>query len=190
MATIERHQTSMRVDRDVPPGRALHLIDVENLAGGPRVSPEVAGAALAHFLTAARPGRHDLTRLACNPWLYRVLAFDLPSGWWTGPGHGADGADRRLLDGLEPEWVRRRFDRLVVGSGDHCFAELAEGFRALGGDTWVVSRPRGLSAVLARAASRVLTDNGALVLPPSPGWMTAADQPAPEGDPTGRFASR
>lgn len=168
MATTQRHQATCRADRDVPPGRALHLIDVENLAGGPRVSPEVAATAIEHFLKAARPGPHDLTRLACNPWLYEALAFDLPDGWWTGFGHGPDGADRRLLDDLEPDGLRRRFDRLVVGSGDHYFAELAAGFRSLGGDTWVISRPSGLSATLGRAASRVLTDTGALVLPAPP----------------------
>jgi len=146
-----------KTDADVPAGRTLHLIDVENLAGGPDVSTEVAHAALDDYRRSAAMGPVDLVRVACNPWLFRKLAFDLPSGWSTGFGHGPDGADRVLLDGLHPKGVCRRFDRLVIGSGDHAFAELAAGVRALGGDVWVISRRRSLSAELGRSASRALT---------------------------------
>jgi hypothetical protein len=158
----------IKVDADVPAGRALHLIDIENLAGGPDVSAEVARAAIADYRRSAAIRERDLVRLACNPWLYRRLAFDLPAGWWTAFGHGPDGADRALLEGLEPATVCHRFDRLVIGSGDHCFTDLAAGVRALGGDAWVISRHRSLSRDLERAASRVLTDTGALVLPAEP----------------------
>jgi hypothetical protein len=147
-----------RIDADVPEGRTLHLIDVENLAGGPHVSAEVAHAAIDHYQRTAQWQPTDLTRLACNPWLFMKLAFDLPAGGLTRFGHGADGADRALLAGLDPETVTRRFHRLVIGSGDHCFTDLAAGVRALGGDAWVISRHGSLSRDLERAASRVVID--------------------------------
>ena len=67
-----------RIDADVPEGRALHLIDVENLAGGPDVSAEVAHTAIDHYRSTACWASTDLTRVACNRWLYEKLAFDLP----------------------------------------------------------------------------------------------------------------
>lgn len=148
----------IEVDGDVPAGRALHLIDVENLAGGPDVSAEVARTAIDDYRRSAVVTPGDLVRLARNPWLYRKLAFDLPSGWWTRFGHGPDGADRALLDGLDPESVCRRFDRLVIGSGDHAFADLA---RALGGDLWVISSRRSLSSDLESSVSRAVTSGPA-----------------------------
>lgn len=54
----------IEADRDVPAGRALHLIDVENLAGGPDVSAEVARTAIDDCRRSAVVMPGDLVRLA------------------------------------------------------------------------------------------------------------------------------
>src|SRR5262245_24660548 len=40
--------------------------------------------------------------------------------------HGADGADLALVAQAAPEWVAKRFDRMVIASGDGIFAARAE----------------------------------------------------------------
>jgi hypothetical protein len=45
-------------------------------------------------------------------------------------GRGPDGADKVLLAEADPTDVARRFDRLVIASGDHIFGALANEVRA------------------------------------------------------------
>lgn len=146
------------VDRDVPAGRALHLIDLENLLDGHHETADAAEVAWAvsGFCRHADWHRDDLVVVAANPALLGRIAFDLPTGWQKVAAPGPDGADRALLRWAGPDLLRHRFHRLVLGSGDGIFSGLAEAVRALGGEVWVVASGGHLSRRLAACATTVV----------------------------------
>ena len=150
--------TPTLVDADVPRGRALHLVDLENLLQGTHEDAGVEDAtwALSRFCRKADWHRDDLDVVAANPGLLGRIAYDLPRGWQKVAAAGADGADRALLERAEPGLVRHRFYRLVVGSGDGIFADLAEAVRDAGGEVWVVGVGGHVSRRLARSASTLV----------------------------------
>ena len=139
--------------------RALHLVDLENLAGDPRASAVTALATFGEYLKLAewRPGDHVI--VASNPHLVAKIAFDAPVPWSLHAAFGEDGADTMLLSHAPPEWVARRFGRLVVGSGDHIFAPRAAHARALGVEVLVVARADGCSHQLRAHDHRFLADD-------------------------------
>jgi NYN domain len=69
---------------------------------------------------------------------------------------GRDGADLELIDVLEHEDVARRFNHVVIGSGDGMFGQVAKSLRDRGVRVTVVSRPGSLALVLAKAAQDVV----------------------------------
>lgn len=146
------------VDRDVPEGRALHLIDLENLMTGAHEEAGVDDAqwVVDRFCGGADWHRDDLVVLAANPALLGRVAYDLPAGWQKVAAPGPDGADRALLARADPDLVGHRFHRLVVGSGDGIFADLAQAVRDQGGDVWVVAVDGHISTRLRRCASTVV----------------------------------
>lgn len=150
------HRTHHRHPRRCPSGRTQHLIDLENLIGGPFPSGPAALTRLDEYLEASdwQPG--DLAVVATNRWLHRQIAFDLPSHLRALPVIGKDGADLALLGWTSAADVARRFDRLVVGSGDHAFVELVAGTAARGCPAWVVGVDGGISHRLEAAATRTV----------------------------------
>jgi hypothetical protein len=145
------------IEPDVGTGRTLHLLDLENLSGHPRMGRSEAVTTVHAYLDLVGFGPTDLVRLACNPDLYWVIEQDLPPDWDVRPAGGANGADRALLANVDPFLVARRFHRLVIGSGDHAFTDLALQVRALGPDVWSVSRRGSLHHELRNSVSRSLS---------------------------------
>lgn len=139
--------------RHVPAGRTQHLIDLENLTGGPFPSRNEALQTVDAYLEAAEWCPGDLTVLAANRWLYKQVAFDLPSHIRALPVIGRDGADLALLGWTSAEDVHARFDRLVIGSGDNIFTDLVVNTTRLGTPAWVVAVDGSLSKRLAGAAT-------------------------------------
>lgn len=137
--------TPHRRDDDVPVGRTLHLLDLENLAGDPRPGPSRALALVPTYLHLARWRPGDPVVVATNGWLLRQIAFDLPAGWQLRAANGPDGADRALLEVAPPDLVAARYHRLVVGSGDGIFSDLIARVGDRGVETGVVSIRRQLS---------------------------------------------
>src|SRR4051794_12488298 len=115
-----------------PADRTLHLIDIENLLGDPWVTgPRVADVYEAALVEAAyRPG--DLVFVAANRWMLGELGFAPHTPCRLMVACGEDGADFALLAQAAPEWVVRRFDRLVIASGDGIFAARAHACAELG----------------------------------------------------------
>lgn len=150
------HRTHHRPARRCPEGRTQHLIDLENLVGGPFPDASAALARLDEYLAASdwQPG--DLAVVATNRWLHRRIAFDLPRHLRALPVIGKDGADLALLGWTSPADLARRFDRLVVGSGDHAFVELVAGTAARGVPAWVVGVTGSISARLEAAATHTV----------------------------------
>jgi hypothetical protein len=140
---------------DVPAGRALHLVDLENVIGDPwATGPGVAEV----YETVLTTGRHllgDLVVVAANRWLLAELGFVAHTSCQKVVAHGPDGADLALLAWADAPWIVRRFDRLVVASGDGIFAAVVRGARDGGLEVDVVfgggavsNRIRALDAAL------------------------------------------
>jgi NYN domain len=147
------------IDLASPPritGRALHLIDLENLLAAPDACCAEVTRVLDAYLEAAAAGPDDLVVVAVNHRLYRKACLPLNRGWDVKLASGPDAADHVLIDAAPVEWVSLRFDRLVVGSGDGIFADLVESVRRRALSVWVVAQDRCLSRRLASAASRVV----------------------------------
>lgn len=134
-----------------PPGRTLHLADIENLMGGPLTGLDRLSAVRAQHERLTPPSHGDHVISACNPRLLVDVSLRwLRSRWLT--HHGKDGADQALLEALDADDLAARYSRVVIGSGDHAFTDLAEQLRQRGVEVSVVARPGTLHRALGRAA--------------------------------------
>ena len=143
------------------PVRRLHLVDIENLAGDPR--PSLSRVCEVRGLYADRLafGAMDQVEVAASSHrTFENAAFGWPRVHYRA-WYGPDGADLALLDVLQHENVAGRFTHVVIGSGDHLFAE--EAARLADQQVWVtvVSRRGSLSSQLAREAHEVIYLNAA-----------------------------
>ncbi len=139
--------------------RPLHVIDIDNLMGDPRViDPWVIGKWQSAYVntTGLRPGDHAIVGTGCNG----KHAFAVQSKW--NPFRvvrrpGPDGADEALIEAAITEADRGRYTHFVIGSGDHRFADLYDELVDKGYPVTVVSRSRSLSRALrSRAGDQVL----------------------------------
>ena len=136
--------------------RTLHLVDLENLAGGTRHSTHRFVETVHRYREVARCRDHDIVIAACECQVWRQVAFELPEAWRCWAGYGPDGADLALLEAAPIEWVTGRFQRLVIGSGDHAFVPLVLAARIAGLEATVVSRTGSIHHLLYRAADRYM----------------------------------
>ncbi len=139
----------------VPLGRALHLIDLENLMGGPFAGNRAMAEAVEQYRNAAWVHEGDHVWVSVNP----ALMLDAESSWHGCRllvGGGRDGADKALIREVrDAVRLASLYDRIMIGSGDGIFEIVAAAFTALGIPVGVVSRPRSLAHLLARAATFV-----------------------------------
>jgi hypothetical protein len=151
-----------RLDRRLPRGRTLHLVDLENLAGGSGVATADVDLALERYEQVVRVGSADHRIVACA----RRLAFPAKHRWrgaLVKAAHGIDGADRALLAEAAPPFVRSHYERVVVASGDHGFADLVVELDGAGVEVCVVSRRAALARRLREVAPVVwYLDDGLL----------------------------
>lgn len=141
--------------RHLPAGRTLHLVDIENLVGGPTGALLGLAAAVARYQREAPVNVGDHVVIAANP----GMALEVGTAWPTArllAAPGKDGADLALLGEVaDVVNVAERYDRVVIGSGDGIFADAAEQLRVLGLAVGVVAPFNGLSPRLYRRASFV-----------------------------------
>jgi hypothetical protein len=132
--------------------RTYHVLDTENLMGGPRSPDYSLHAAVAGYRKAINPVPGDHVVMACNP----AIGLRVKRAWPSAQllvRSGPDGADNALLDHLaDLEWYAARYDRVVVGSGDRAFLPLVLGMQELGIPVGVVARVESFSADLRYAA--------------------------------------
>lgn len=137
--------------------RTLHIVDVENLCGDGFPSRSAAVETLASYAAAARLKPGDFGFASANRHLVRELAHDLPMGIrWVPAGIGPEAADRALIDTTDVDFVARRYDRIVIGSGDHAFTELAGRLVAAGREVVAVAVDGSLSTSLREAVKTVV----------------------------------
>lgn len=157
MTTRHRHPHRRRPgrhDRGLPRGRTLHLIDIENLAGADRAFADLVAAAEAYKRSiTVHPGDHIV--IGCDRSLLLAAKVAFP-GARVVPGCGPDGADRALLACEGVDDIARRYDRVVIGSGDHVFCGLVARLRQKGVAVCVVCRREALSRDLKRTAGLVI----------------------------------
>lgn len=136
--------------------RRLHLIDIENLAGGGHLDCPRAVAAAECYRHHIRAGKQDLTVVAAGPTsaLAAGVAFDDARLLL---GRGLDGADRALLEALATDPLVGRVDRVVLASGDGIFASAVAALNATGPPVWVAAPREALSTRLRASAAHAVT---------------------------------
>lgn len=136
-------------------GRVLHLIDIENLAGGPGFSQQDAATIQLAYGQVAPRGRVDQVVLATSHHAAPAAWFGWPATARRLVRSGSDGADLALLDVLEHESITNRFEHVVIASGDGIFSFEAARLQAAGVDVTVVTRRGVLSRQLRLAVHDV-----------------------------------
>ena len=153
--------------------RSLHLVDLENLLGDRR-KDEVALEGLRAYLLLARWSPGDQVIVAAHPEIIRQVGFDPPVPCNLHACRGDDAADAMLLSLAPPELVARRYDRLVIGSGDGIFLRRARAARDRGVGVVVVARPDGVADRFARWSFPVLPFDPDALIPDDPFDVVAA----------------
>ena len=154
---VMRFPTGRRVPRRkyVPPGRALHLIDIENLVGGPEAGAPVLRQTRSDYRDVVPSADHDHYVIGANPRFGASAMAYWPSARLVARP-GSDGADIALIKWVrDVEFIVARYDRLVIGSGDGDFLDVVMVFEQSGLAVEVASRRRSLSRKLQAAASVV-----------------------------------
>ena len=131
--------------------RTLHLIDIENLMGGSFDDAPMIERSLQHYRLAANYTKGDQAIIGCDARLLLSVHQAWP-GAFRAVGRGPDGADRAILSAVAAEDVARRFQRVVLGSGDGIFAPLVARLGRRGVRVETVSRRIALSGKLAKWA--------------------------------------
>lgn len=135
-------------------GRKLHLIDIENLACDAFDAHGIAHQQLKRYLDAVwKPG--DLVTIASNRWLWSHLAWDVAVAHrYIVPPSGQDSADKALLASVACLDLYT-FESIVIGSGDHIFADLAVAAAEQGVQVWVAANRGTIAHSLRQAAHSV-----------------------------------
>lgn len=135
--------------------RELHLIDIENELGTGQVTAADISRFRSFYLKANNvPANAHIVVASSNSQNLLESAFGWPGArtvWLP----GQDGADRALLEIAYEENVEKRYDKVVIASGDHIFAEAAEALQNLGVKVKVFARAVFVSVILRSACDDV-----------------------------------
>jgi hypothetical protein len=137
------------------PERRLHLIDIENLAGDSLPSLHQVRKVQGRYTECLTIDAMDQIEVASSHLTLVNAALGWPHAHYR-VRSGPDGADLALLDILQQENIARRFTHVVIGSGDHLFADDAAHLAAQGIWVTVVGWRHSLSPQLALAAHEVI----------------------------------
>ena len=130
--------------------RTAYFLDIDNLCGTGTPGPDLVRTTIELFESEYRHEAGDLIFCAGT----RVSALNaklLRPAYHTRCGRGVDGADRQLLELMDIDWLTSRFDRVVLGSGDHIFGHKIESLRRSGLDVEIFCGAGALSGLLLRA---------------------------------------
>jgi len=130
------------------PQRVLHLIDVENLLGGPSFTVEDAASVHSAYMATAPIGHENHVIVATSHRAASSTWFAWPQSARRLVRSGPNGADYALLEVMATECVHCRFDHVVIGSGDGIFAFRARRLQRDGCRVSVVTVRRSLSRYL------------------------------------------
>lgn len=143
------HQESLRH------GRAMHLLDIENLVGSTRPTTCEVEEVMTVYETLVPIGAMDHYVVAVNHSALVAVGIAF-HGVRLLARSGPDGADRALAETAYDDRIDLRFERVVIGSGDGYFVDLAHWLTESGLHVTVVSRPGSLSRRLSATVSDVI----------------------------------
>lgn len=146
--------------RSLRRGRAIHLLDIENLAGSPRPTTYDVRQTMGAYRHAVPIGPLDQFIVAVNH--SALVPVGVAMGLALGGVQllvrsGPDGADQALDEAARTDRVDLRFERVVIGSGDGYFADLAGWLAGRGLHVTVASRRDRLSWRLYTAVPDTVT---------------------------------
>ena len=151
LATIQCHKAENQTKVS---GRTLAVIDIENLLA--TADPTARSCiALRHVVQRLLPETSVQIVNACSHHAARIAAFTWPEARWKFRS-GPNGADLALIEELIPIRLRKRFEHVVIGSGDGIFSPIAHQLVNDGIQVTVMSRRNSLSRHLAINASDVI----------------------------------
>jgi hypothetical protein len=134
--------------------RTLHVVDADNLTGGPTEHDCVARQAADAYRLAAGVRRGDLIVVGSDRRSAAVTAFA-----WAGVNlvntTGTDAVDRALIERMDAGELAGRFGRVSVGSGDGIFADAVAAVRQTGVTVDVVAPVGAVSWRLYQVAGDV-----------------------------------
>lgn len=112
--------------------RALHLIDLENLVGGPSASDKTIKRVWSAYYGGVPKTASDHLLVGSSRFFARRTWWMLPECIQRRVRDGQDGGELAILDEVDLDHLAERFGRLVIASGDGRFAELAATARSRG----------------------------------------------------------
>ncbi|MFC0865723.1 hypothetical protein ACFHYQ_25835 [Sphaerimonospora cavernae] len=145
-----------RARRSLRIGRAVHLLDIENLTRSTRPTTSEVVALMGHYRTIVPIGSMDQFIVAVNHNALVSVGTAFHSAQLLARS-GPDGADQALVEAAYGDQLNQRFDHVVIGSGDHYFAELAGWLTVSGVRVTVISRREALSWQLYAAVPDIRT---------------------------------
>ncbi len=131
------------------PSRRVHLVDIENLIGADHATASIDQIRSVLFAWLRHVGWRtgDPVIIACNPGIGLEVGLAAP-GFQLRVRHGEHGAEQALLDWAPVEHIAARFDRVIIGSGDHAFALFARSLLQRGVNVHACTRDGALSRSL------------------------------------------
>jgi hypothetical protein len=143
------HQESLRH------GRAMHLLDIENLVGSTRPTTCEVQEIMTIYESLVPIGARDHYVVAVNHTALLPVGIAF-RGVRLLARSGPDGADRALVEAAYHDRIDLRFERVVIGSGDGYFTSLAAWLTRAGLQVTVASTRRSLSRHLAHTTPDVI----------------------------------
>lgn len=126
-------------------GRAIHLIDIENLCMESNPTEEHVAIAKAAYIQKVKPGPNDHFYVTVSSRANMAAAM---FGWGNaafGCKEGHDGADILLAELMLEGKLGERFEKVYLASGDGGLAPFASSLMKQGIDLEVVSAPSALA---------------------------------------------
>lgn len=145
-------------------GRTLYVVDVENMVGSCELTAAEVIGVQGRIYSVVRPENGDHTVIAASHHNATAAYFG-----WVGPVQrlarsGKDGADSVLLEAIgDIAWIAAHYDRIVLASGDHIFANAVAALKAAGVRVIVIAPDAGLSSRMRLAAGPNLLRLGATI---------------------------
>lgn len=144
--------TKRKPSKKIHEGQSLIMVDIENQVGASELTAEnVVEVKTALDLLEGASVMHVV---ACSHHNAKAVMFNWPKARIILKS-GKDGADLALIDVATDERVGKRFDRVVIASGDGIFAEVAKDLSNDGVQVCIICGRGALSRNLAHQCSSV-----------------------------------
>lgn len=129
-------------------GRTLHLVDIENLIGDGGATTQMIRTVWETYRAVAGIHEGDTVFIGCASYTGRNALLAIQDNVRFIWRNGEDGGENALMDMVDPGWAARRFEWVVIASGDGGFVPWVRQARARGIKTWLISGNAQVSVAL------------------------------------------